>query len=352
VRRLDRELRDRIVELKGRIDRSIEELGITPDALARAVELGLELGRQAPLRPIELPAAVRAPRAQVFEVPELTRSWASAAADLYDEIRERRLPVTFDSRVREQRDDVVHAHLGHPLVAQALRLLRAEMWSSANEARLARVSGALVADDDLDEPALVIHARLVVAGIDGVRLHEELFAASGRLGPTAFARYQVGETRCVTSAKRVGALPRHHHVALVDAWPRLVDAVSAAVDARMREREESLARLFRERGESEAAALRTVLGDLRASIKRELDRVERGEAQQLRLFESARDIERRQFARDVEALRRRIASIPEEADREAERLVRRYASPRALVFPAAIELLVPRRRASSALLAK
>jgi len=352
VRRLDRELRDRIGELKGRIDRSIEELGITPDALARAVELGLELGRQAPLRRIALPAVGRAPRTEAFEVPELTRSWASAAADLYDEIRDRRLPITFDARVRELRDDVVHAHLGHPLVAQALRLLRAEMWSSANEARLARVSGALVADDDLDEPALVIHARLVVAGVDGVRLHEELFAASGRLGQSGFARYNVGETRRVTNAKRVGALQRHHHVALVDAWPRLVDAVSAAVDARMREREESLARLFRERGESEAAALRTVLGDLRASIERELDRVERGEAEQLRLFESARDIERRQFARDVEALRRRIASIPEEADREAERLVRRYASPRALVFPAAIELLVPRRRASSELLIK
>ncbi len=352
VRRLDRELRDRIGELKERIDRSIEELGITPDALARAVALGLELGRQAPLRRIELPVNGRAPRAEVFEVPELTRSWASAAADLYDEIRERRLPITFDARVREQRDDVVHAHLGHPLVAQALRLLRAEMWSSANEARLARISGALVADDDLDEPALVVHARLVVAGVDGVRLHEELSAASGRIGPSGFARYNVGETRRITSAKRVGALPRHHHVALVEAWPRLVDAVSAAVDARMREREESLARLFRERGESEAAALRTVLGDLRASIERELDRVERGEAEQLRLFESARDSERRQFARDVEALRRRIASIPDEAEREAERLVRRYASPRALVFPSAVELLVPRRRASGELLGK
>jgi len=51
-------------------------------------------------------------------------------------------------------------------------------------------------------------------------------------------------------------------------------------------------------------------------------------------------------------LRRRITSIPDEAEREAERLVRRYASPRALVFPAAIELLVPRRRASGELLGK
>ncbi len=352
VRRLDRELRDRIDELKARIDLSIEELGISPRALARAVELGLELGRQAPLRPIELAATERAPRAAAFEVPELTRSWASAAADLYDEIRDRRLPVTFDSRVREQRDDVVHAHLGHPLVAQALRLLRAEMWSSASDARLARVSGALVADDDLDEPTLVVHARLVVAGIDGVRLHEELFGASGRLTASGFARLNVGETRRAMKAKRVGALPRHHHIALVDLWPRISDAVSAAVDGRMREREASLARLFQERGEREASALRAVLDDLRVSIERELDRVELGEAEQLRLFDTAREIERRQFARDVEALRRRIDSIPAEADREAERLVRRYESPRALVFPAAIELLVPRRIAEGALLAR
>jgi hypothetical protein len=351
VRRLDRELRERIDELKARIDLSIEELGITPRALARAVELGLELGRQAPLRPIELAATERAPRAAAFEVPELTRSWASAAADLYDEIRDRRLPVTFDSHVRERRDDVVHAHLGHPLVAQALRLLRAEMWSSANDARLARVSGALVADDDLDEPTLVVHSRLVVAGIDGVRLHEELFGASGRLSVGGFARLNVGETRRAMKAKRVGALPRHHHIALVDLWPRITGAVSAAVDARMRERESSLARLFEERGEREATALRAVLDDLRTSIERELDRVELGEAEQLRLFDTAREIERRQFARDVEALRHRITSIPAEADREAERLVRRYESPRAIVFPAAVELLVPRRLAESTLLA-
>jgi superfamily II DNA or RNA helicase len=352
VRRLDRELRERIGELKARIDLSVDELGISPRALARAVALGLELGRQAPLRPIELPANDRAPRADAFEVPELTRSWASAAADLYDEIRERRLPVTFDASVCERRDDVVHAHLGHPLVAQALRLLRAEMWSQQSDARLARVSGALVADDDLDEPTLIVHARLVVAGIDGVRLHEELFGASGRLAATGFARLNVTETRRAMKATRVGALPRHHHVAFVDLWPRLANAVSAAVDARMREREASLARLFRDRGESEAEVLRTVLDELRLSIERELDRVERGEAEQLRLFDSARELERRQFARDVDALRRRIAEIPAEAEREAERLVRRYESPRAIVFPAAIELLVPRRLAAGELIAR
>jgi hypothetical protein len=119
----------------------------------------------------------------------------------------------------------------------------------------------------------------------------------------------------------------------------------------MRERESSLARLFEERGEREATALRAVLDDLRTSIERELDRVELGEAEQLRLFDTAREIERRQFARDVEALRHRITSIPAEADREAERLVRRYESPRAIVFPAAVELLVPRRLAESTLLA-
>ena len=352
VRRLDRELRERIDELKGRIDLSIEELGISPAALARAVGLGLELGRQAPLRRIELPASGRAAACEAFEVPELTRSWASAAADLYDDIRDRRLPITFDSRVREQRDDVVHAHLGHPLVLQSLRLLRAEMWSPASDARLSRVSGALVANDDLDEPTLVVHARLVVAGIDGMRLHEELFATSGRLASTGFLRYNVGETRRATQAKRIGSIPRHHHVALVDLWPRVASAVSAAVDARMHEREESLKRLFRERGEGEAQALRTVLADLRVSIERELDRVERGEAEQLRLFDSARDIERRQFTRDVDALRARIAEIPDEADREAERLVRRYEAPRAIVFPAAIELLVPRRLAVGDLFAR
>jgi superfamily II DNA or RNA helicase len=349
VRRLERDLRERIAELRARIDASITELGITPEALARAVGLGLRLGHQAALRPVTLAPRAFAVAGQAFEVPELTRSWASAAADLYDDIHERRRPITFDAAVSEHRDDVVHAHLGHPLVAQALRLLRAEMWSAASEARLSRVTGSLVGDADLAEPTLIVHARLVVVGRDGVRLHEELFAASGRLTSRGFARRNVGETQRAAAARRVGPLPRHHHLALVDVWPRIADAVSQAVDARAGDREESLRRLFEDRAESEAKALRAVLAELAKSIERELQRVERNDAEQLRLFPDAREAERGQLARDVEGLRRRVDSIPEEAEREAERLRSRYDEPRAIIFPAAVELLVPLRLRGSSL---
>ena len=53
-------------------------------------------------------------------------------------------PITFDAAVADGRDDVVLAHLGHPLTAMATSLLRAAMWGSRRD--LHRVT-ALVSDD-------------------------------------------------------------------------------------------------------------------------------------------------------------------------------------------------------------
>lgn len=343
LRRLERELRERIVVLRDRINESIDDLGIAPEAIERVVRLGLELGRQAPLECVALPRASQGAEQTAFEVPDLTRSWSSAATGLFDEIRNRRLPITFDSAIADSRDDVVLAHLGHRLVAQSLRLLRAEMWSGAADARLSRVAGSLV-EDAAGEPALLVHGRLVIVAHDGTRLHEESVMAGGRLGgPGAFSRYNVGEVQRAAQARRVGPLPRHLRSEIEGSWPRIADAVSAAIEARGEERQLSLERQLRERADREASTIEAVLSELRETIERELQRVERNEAEQLRLFDAADEIERRQIRRDIEALRLRVAVIPAEIERESERLRSRYERPRAIVFPAALEILVPRR---------
>ncbi|MGH7729112.1 MAG: helicase-related protein, partial [Vulcanimicrobiaceae bacterium] len=351
LKRLERELRERIVVLRQKIDDSIADLGIEPEAIERVVRVGLELGRQAPLEAVTLPR-LRNHRdgARAFAVPDLTRTWSAAAVGLYDEIRDRRLPITFDRAVADGRDDVVLAHLGHQLVGQSLRLLRAEMWSSGADSRLARVAGALVADASLVEPSLLVHARLVVVGHDGARLHEETIVAGGRLGgATGFARYNVGETEGALAARRAAALPQHHRVELEAAWPRIAGAVQSAVEARGADRRAALESKLQERAEREATAMRSVLNELRDTIERELERVDRNEAEQLRLWEAANELERRQLRRDLDSLRTRVAAIPAEIERDEGRLRRRYAEPRAIVFPAAIEFLVPRRFADRAL---
>jgi hypothetical protein len=77
----------------------------------------------------------------------LTRSWAQAGAHLHHEKHGLR-PITFD-HAAAGRDDVVLEHLGSRLVAQSLRLLRAQIWSTQADARLNRVSAQVV-----DDPAV------------------------------------------------------------------------------------------------------------------------------------------------------------------------------------------------------
>ncbi len=89
-------------------------------------------------------------------------------------------PIVFDHDVAQGRDDVVLVHLNHRLVQMALRLLRAEVWASAAQRKLHRVTARLARNEALDAPAVVAHARLVVLGGDSQRLHEEILTAGGR----------------------------------------------------------------------------------------------------------------------------------------------------------------------------
>ncbi len=344
LRRMEQGLRERLAALRAAIDRSIEDLGISPAAVEHVVRVALDLARQAPLEAATLQRSGGLPEARVFAVPPLTGSWAAAASGLYDTVRERQLPITFDNELASNRDDVVLAHLGHRLVAQSLRLLRAEMWSSSADARLSRVTGSLVADADLAEPSLVAHGRLVLVGRDGSRLHEEVFAGGGRIGgPGGFARYNVGETARAQAARRSAPLPAHHRVEIARAWPRIAPAVEAAVDARGEERKASQMRALEVRSESEKTALRAVLLELQTAIERELLSAKAGTSEQLPLFADLKESEREQLRRDVRELERRAAEIPGEIERETERLAQRYENVRSFIFPAALEFLVPAR---------
>jgi superfamily II DNA or RNA helicase len=344
LRRMEQGLRERLAILRAAIDRSIEDLRISPVAVEHVVRVALDLARQASLEPVTLQRSGGLPEARVFAVPPLTGSWAAAASGLYDTVRERQLPITFDQELAGSRDDVVLAHLGHRLVAQSLRLLRAEMWSSSAEARLSRVTGVLVADADLAEPSLVAHGRLVLVGRDGSRLHEEVFAGAGRIGgPGGFARYNVGDTARVQVARRSAPLPAHHRAEIARAWPRIASAVQAAVDVRGEERKTSQMRALTVRSESERAALRAVLLELQAAIERELSSARAGTSKQLPLFADLEDNEREQLHRDIRELERRVAEIPGEIERETGRLAERYENVRSFIFPAALEFLVPAR---------
>lgn len=344
-------LRERVNEMHARLLASQEELGISPQAIKNVVDVGLELGRQFPLEPVTLPAKnKRSKEITAYEVPDLTRSWANACANLYHPLTEERLPITFDNSVINGREDVVLAHLGSRLVAQSMRLLRSEIWAREGEGHLTRFTGRLVNDADLAEPAIIIESRLVVMGVDGYRLHEQIFPAGGRLGGSrGFARFNVGEVKAALDARGDGLIPQHHQEEIAAVWDRLTEPVYEAVLARAEELRNGVLRLLNDRAKTEIESLKTVMLQLRDSIKRELAEVEKNTAEQLSIFDLGNERERGQVNRDIDALRRRLDEIPDEIERDAARLRRRFSKPEQAVFPAAITVLVPKRYANKSL---
>jgi superfamily II DNA or RNA helicase len=337
LNRIERNLRDEVARLRDQLDTSVEELGITPDAIERVVQTALELARQPALKPATLVRDAD-PHfgARVFQVPALTRSWALAAADTIDPLTGDQLPVTFDHAVAAGADDVLLAHLGHRLVAQSLRLLRAEIWSSGSAVRLGRVCARVAA---VEEPVVIAHARLVVTGGDGHRLHEEVIPAGGRISRGRFARHNVGQIRDALAAATADDAGAAVKAELVDLWDSIAGPLYDAVEARGRERADSLQRTLADRAASDTEAIAAVLTDLRATIETQLDELEGDREVQLTLdFDGD---EREQFRRDVDALRRRLDDIPGEIEREQDAIRRRYADPVPRLFPAAVTFLLP-----------
>ncbi|HXP33690.1 MAG TPA: DISARM system SNF2-like helicase DrmD [Acidimicrobiales bacterium] len=344
VLRVERNLREEVARLARRLEETRIELGISPGAVEHVVRVGLGLARQAPLVPATLDRSPtdRRPAGPVFEVGQLTGSWARTVLDLPDPLDPEQIrPITFDHDVAaDAADDVVLAHLGHPLVTQAMRLLRGRIWSS-DESDLSRVTARIVPDAALTELVIVVHARLVITGRGGHRLHEEVIAAGGRVARGRFSRegYGVGELARVLGAAGDDLPPPHIREALARSWPTFEEQLQLALRARAEDRAESLERLLAAKVEDEVTTMRAVLDELRRGILSQLADLE--EPEQL-TFGFARD-EREQFARDVGALRARVDAIPAEADAEELAIRRRYEEQSQRVFPAAITFLVPRR---------
>lgn len=343
--KFERRLGEQIERLHRQLFESKSTLRLEPENIEAVVRIALDLAGQPPLREATLagvwpdPTGRRA-RCPVFFLPELRGSWATCAEGLeHPHTREIR-PIAFDHTIAERRDDVVLAHLNHRLVQMALRLLRAEVWAPEGTRKLHRVTARLVPNSALETPAVIIHARLLVLGSDYQRLHEELIAAGGVLREGRFARLNVGDTQQALLAALPDVASETMQQRLAALWPSHETAVLAALDARARERTESLQKLLAERAEKEISDTVAVLDELRAGIEAEL---RQPGAIQLSLFTSA---EQQQLEENLRFLERRLAEIPAEIERETRAIRERFADPTPRLFPVAITYLVPERFAN------
>ena len=192
-----------------------------------------------------------------------------------------------------------------------------------------------VPNQALDTPAVIAHARLVVTGGSGHRLHEEIITAGGAIREGHLVRFNVGQAQAALAAATDQPVSETMRRRLQEAWPRLRESLASALEARMRDRTAGLAKLLAERAAKEA-----VLNELAAAIRAELDDPM---YQQLSLFS---DFDRDRLSFNAEALAARLHRIPDEMAAEQEAIRLRYADPEPRLFPVAVTFLVSERLAT------
>ncbi|MFL5796561.1 MAG: DISARM system SNF2-like helicase DrmD [Actinomycetota bacterium] len=334
VLKVERDLREEIRRLRERLDDTVRELKINPASVERVVRTALELARQPQLEERVLERQDGS-RVRVLALPQLTGSWARCADGLAHPVTNEIRPITFDHDVASDHDDVVLVHLQHRLVQQSMRLLRAEIWAAEAAARLARVTAKRVAPGALPGPAVVALGRLVITGGDGHRLHEEVIAAGGLLKEGRLGRFNVTETEDALGAATTDSADPLAYRELAAAWDRYRDSLFGALERRGRDRAESLQKSLQDRAQEEVDTITHVLTELRRTIEMEL---KEPEPEQLALFSPD---EREQLRRDIDALKQRLETIPQDIEAETEAIRRRYADPEPRLFPAAVTFLIP-----------
>lgn len=349
VRRLmkfERDLAKQIRQLMEQLHDTKRELRLSPENIHKVVEVALQLAGQPPLVAVKFPGLwpdAKRTKSPVFQLPAFeSDAWALCAEGLTHPFTGQTRPFVFDHSLAKGREEVVLVHLNHRLVQMSLRLLRAEVWSVEGRKRMHRITARLVPDTALQHLAMVAHARLVVIGGDCHRLHEEIITAGGQIREGRFSRFgSIKEMQDALAAATDEEPSADIHEKLKSLWPKNSDSLRQALEARTREKTESLTRTLMERAEKEAGDITTILTELQRAIQ---DQLNDPYYQQQHLPGMA-PTEVEQFERNVDALRRRLYEIPRDIEKESEAIKARFANPQPRMFPVAVTFLVPRKLA-------
>jgi len=332
----ERKLREKIGKLHERLVETRNEFHLSPERIAAAVQVALQLAKKSLLKPINWPNA----RANsVFEVPQLAGSWERATAGLHHPYTHKRRPITFDHEIAKGRDDIVLAHLNHRFVQMCLRILRAELWALDDRKTLHRVALRRSNDHSLDHPATLIASRVVVAGGNRHRLHEEITLAGGELKEKGFARVtQVGRLNALLENSDPFEPDAATLTMLRERFDRARDVIRSTIDARSEDRLEFLKNSLERRKLQDTQDIASLLAELEKALRREIEDSSRLRQAELGLWA---ENERMQVRRDVDALRARLNRIPEERDKEIAAIESRYSDLEHRTFPIAVTFILP-----------
>jgi superfamily II DNA or RNA helicase len=315
------DLNARLTQLERGYAESKAQLHLEPANLRRVVDTALRLSHQ----PLLTEIGDDRTDAAVFEVPALGPAWQSTLRGLDTRTNPGVWrPITFDDHAAKGRKDLVHVHLGHPLVRKAQRLLRRSLWSA--DAPLNRVTAVVV--DGLDESFVAAVTRMVLIGRGGLRLHEEIFLAGVRLRE----RRAIAEERAeqlLEQALDSGQLTLADEQVRADLtreWnqpdspvrARLLDSMTRRADTRHQRVSDQLVR----RQEADTTRAREIFAAFRRNLQESLAQLSSADAQaQMALFP---DDQQRQRRHDIEAMNRRLDALADEEQREVDALTERY----------------------------
>ncbi|QRO87013.1 DISARM system SNF2-like helicase DrmD [Kytococcus sedentarius] len=327
-------LNRQLTRLADTYDESKEAMHLTPANARRVVDEALRLSNHAPL--VEVGSDLT--DAPVFTFPAgMDTSWATAMQALTTRLEQDvRRPVTFDGEADRGDDEIVHVHLGHPVMQKASRLLRAGLFSAESEIR--RVTALVV--DDLEESCVAAVARLVLVGRGGVRLHEEVFLTGIRLRGNAMAEAKVEAALSAALDARAVQDPDHpgrveelelapegvrewisqEWASPSNTWRRRLDT---AVRQRAERREEEVAQRLAERQAAEEERARQIFAGFRTTLQESLAEARSEEAKQAQMLFG--DDEQQQRRTDIRAMEDRLSTLEQEETRELAALAERYA---------------------------
>ena len=336
----EKALQERIVKLHEHLNDSRSDFHLTPEHIVNAVQVALNIAGKPELTTVSKPGLADN---VAFDVPPLSGSWAQALTGLNHPHTHEKRPITFDHNAVKGREDIVLAHLNHKLVQMSLRLLREEIWKLDDIKNLHRVAVKSIAG--LENPAVLVWSRLVITGGDHHRLHEELTLSGGELKHDSFRRFTTQKEleSLLTESIPNDDISESIFAVLKERFDASENSIMAAVEARSKERLEFLNNTIERRKESEKKDIINILDDLKANIRKELAEPEM--YQMTFNFAEFSEEEKNQLKKDMNALRTRLARIPEEKERECAIIDKHYADPQTRTFPVAVIFLIPQNKA-------
>ncbi|MGY1915870.1 DISARM system SNF2-like helicase DrmD [Blastococcus sp. SYSU DS0973] len=336
----ERRLSGELTRIAGELGAVRDRLHLHPANVRRVVDTALSLQHQPQLVEVGDDRS----DAAVFEVPRsVGPTWQLATTDLDDPLTGKRRPITFDAdAVLDGRTDIVHTHLGHPLVQHATRTLRQELWQPVPS--IHRVTAVVV--PELQDSFAAAVARLVLVGASGVRLHEEVFLAGTRLRRRQELGGELSEELLAATLDGDHLMPVPAPVlrAIVQRWNAEADEpeglrgrVERSVGVRTERRVRELVTNLDARLKSDLSRVDGTFQRFEQTLTRSMARMEREarEAEET-LFEP--DGSAAQRRRDIREVQRRLDVLAEERSREQVAVRARYARPVPHVFIGALVL--------------